>query len=170
MQSLAILAAYAWGTRLAAIFDWESVKRAIFDWESVKRCPEAALVGMAAAVFSAVWSGHDPYPTPEESRSFVEDYANARGVPMGADERSLVDAAYSYAVAYGARCEYSDEALGIFGDAAAPSGRQTLLRRRLLTSFDVAGRTGARLNQVCDVQLTARRSSRRRRRIGAVQR
>jgi hypothetical protein len=102
---------------------------AIFDWDSVRRCREPALVGMTAAAFTADWSGAIvPYPTPEESQSFVEDYSAARGEPMTAGERSVADAAYTYQVAYGARCEYSDEVLKVFANESPARGWRALLR------------------------------------------
>lgn len=103
--------------------------RAIVDWDAVVRAPEAVLVGQAAAGWTVVWGQPDPYPTVAEARAFVAAYEEARGQPFDRDERDLLDAAHGYVVAYGARCEHSDERTG---RAASPAhdGWRRLLEAR----------------------------------------
>jgi Phosphotransferase enzyme family len=103
---------------------------AIFDWDSVARSPEPALVGKTAASFTSSWEDGacDPYPSGEEVSAFVADYELARGLPFTSDERKTADAAYTYSLAYHARCEHSDATLGVFPDMDAVRGWRSLLR------------------------------------------
>ena len=80
-----------------------------YDWQSVCRCTEAALIGFAAHAFCADWSRDDPrqVPTLADARAFVADYESARGEPFDPDERRLCGAAFTYSVAYTARCGYA---------------------------------------------------------------
>lgn len=104
---------------------------AIFDWDSVKLCAEPALVGSNATGFTANWeSGVDPYPSPEESDSFVADYESARGAPFTTGEKRIVDAARLYRLAYSARCEHSDVTLGILPELPG-RGWRFLLRANM---------------------------------------
>jgi hypothetical protein len=105
---------------------------AIFDWDSVCAVPEPALVGYDAAAFTADWSNAtiDQLPTLEESAAFISDYEAARGGGFTEGERHTADGAHLYSVAYGARCEHSDAALGIFPDAGVDQGWRGLLRAR----------------------------------------
>jgi hypothetical protein len=91
---------------------------AIFDWDSVCTCPEAVLVGAASVHFTTDWSepSTDPFPSPDESSAFVNEYEEARGRRFASRDRELVDAAQIYRLAYGARCDHSDALLGIFPD------------------------------------------------------
>lgn len=101
---------------------------AVFDWDSLARGPEALVVGQAAAGFSIVWGQADPHPSVAEAAAFVADYEAARGAPFDRAQRNVVDAAHGYVVAYGARCEHSDERTGRC--APAPEGWRRLLRAR----------------------------------------
>jgi hypothetical protein len=103
---------------------------AIFDWDSVAVLPEPALVGGAAAGFTADWSdpGREPRPSRDESRGFVRDYEFARGHPFTDWERESADAAYVYALAYNARCEHSDVVRGVFSDPGIEHGWRGLLK------------------------------------------
>lgn len=85
---------------------------AVFDWDSLARGPEALVVGQAAAGFSITWSQADPHPSVEEAVAFIAAYEDARGAPFDSEERDALDAAHGYVVAYGARCEHSDERTG----------------------------------------------------------
>ena len=87
---------------------------------------EPALAGYAAHGFTADWSVSPPaaVPVAEEALGFLEDYERARGASFSDAERACAQAALVYATAYGARCEHSDERLGIgFAD-----GYRLLLR------------------------------------------
>lgn len=85
---------------------------AVLDWDALVRAPEPVLVGQAAAGCTIVWGRPDPHPTIAEARAFVAAYEAARGAPFDPDERDLLDAAHGYVVAYGARCEHSDDHTG----------------------------------------------------------
>jgi Phosphotransferase enzyme family len=103
---------------------------AIFDWDSVCTCPEAVLVAAASVHFTTDWSDSstDPFPSPDESSAFVNEYEQARGRRFASRDRELVEAAQIYRLAYGARCEHSDSLLGLFPDADGESGFAALLR------------------------------------------
>ncbi len=98
---------------------------AVVDWDALARAPEPVLVGQAAAGCTIVWGRPGPHPTLAEARAFVAAYEDARGAPFSPDERDLLDAARGYVVAYGARCEHSDEATGR-GDPGADGWRRLL--------------------------------------------
>ena len=100
---------------------------AVLDWDSLVRAPEAVLVGQAAAGWTIVWGQPDPHPTVAEARAFAAAYGTARGRPFDPAELALLDAAHGYVVAYGARCEHSDE---ITGRGPASTGWRDLLRER----------------------------------------
>lgn len=100
---------------------------AVFDWDALARGPEALVVGQAAAGFSIVWGQVDPHPSVDEAAAFVSAYETARGVPFDPQERDVLDAAHGYVVAYGARCEHSDERTG---RAQATDGWRRLLSVR----------------------------------------
>jgi hypothetical protein len=80
-----------------------------FDWDSLCKDREPALVGSDAHAFCADWSRSDraQAPTLDEARAFVAVYERARGRPFDRDERTLCGAAFTYAVAYTARCVHS---------------------------------------------------------------
>ena len=103
---------------------------AIFDWDSVAFCPEPALVGATATTFTANWANArvDPYPSPEETGAFVADYEASWGSSFNDAEARTADAAHVYSLAYSARCEHSDAALGIFPDLHPDRGWRSLLR------------------------------------------
>ncbi len=104
---------------------------AIFDWDSVCTCPEAVLVAAASVHFTTDWSDSstDPFPSPDESSAFVNEYEEARGRRFASRDRELVDAAQIYRLAYGARCEHSDSLLGVFPDVdGGERGFAALLR------------------------------------------
>src|SRR3954453_1043829 len=99
---------------------------AVYDWHSLSVTAEPALAGYAAHGFTADWSASPPpaVPSPEEALGFLADYETARGAPFSDAERASARAALVYSAAYAARCEHSDETLGI-GEAA---GYRELLR------------------------------------------
>ncbi|MET0904049.1 MAG: hypothetical protein ABWZ52_12475 [Acidimicrobiales bacterium] len=118
------------GTRVVAIYDWDSLGLA----------SEPAIVGQAAGGFPIDWrAGHpDPPPTVDEMRAFVGDYERARGAPFTATELDALDAANLTMIAYGARCQHSDQQLRPdLGDNRA-IGWPRLLRERGERCFDTA--------------------------------
>jgi Ser/Thr protein kinase RdoA (MazF antagonist) len=128
--------AAAGGERVVGHVDWRAehvhvdqtgTVVAVFDWDSLVRAPEAAVVGQAAAGWTIVWSRPDPHPSVAEGRAFVAAYEAARGRPFADGEREVLDAAHGYVVAYGARCELSDE---VTGRGPASTGWRDLLRSR----------------------------------------
>jgi phosphotransferase family enzyme len=80
-----------------------------FDWESLCEECEAALVGITAHMFCADWSREDvaQAPTIEEAAAFVADYEAAAGRTFTLAERALCGAAFTYSVAYTARCGHA---------------------------------------------------------------
>jgi hypothetical protein len=98
---------------------------AVYDWQSLSVVTEPALAGYAAHGFTADWSASPPprVPTPDEALGFVADYETARHAPFNEAERASARAALVYSAAYGARCEHSDERLGI----GSSSGYRELL-------------------------------------------
>jgi hypothetical protein len=88
---------------------------ATYDWQSLALVREPELVGAAAHAFTADWRTPQTrrLPTLDEARAFVTDYEAARGARFPPAEREAIDAGWVYATAYGARCEHSDERLGL---------------------------------------------------------
>ena len=103
---------------------------AIYDWDSLGLVPEAALVGVTSAVHPVDWRLDlpDPLPTLEQVDAFVVDYERARGEPFDEVEREVLAAAQRWVISYGARCQHSDRALGIFPDVDHTRGWPRLLR------------------------------------------
>jgi hypothetical protein len=104
------------GRPVAAHMDWSGEHfrfegdevTAVYDWESLALRPEAQVVGVAAATFTA-----NPAlmaaiaPAPEETHAFVDEYDAARGDPLKAVDRERVAAMATYVIAYIARCEHA---------------------------------------------------------------
>lgn len=121
---------FDWRTQNLAFAGAEVV--AIYDWDSVTLAPEPWIVGGAAGGFCIDWRDDhsDPPPTLVAMRAFVRDYEAARGRPFAAAERRVLDAANLWMVAYGARCQHSDQLLRPdLGDNVA-IGWPRLLRER----------------------------------------
>lgn len=128
-------------------FDWRSENLgfereaivAIYDWDSVGCAPEPIIVGMCASQFCSDWTAGevDPLPTVEEMLAFVSDYEAARGLPFSDEDRTDLDAANLWNVAYGARCQHSDTILNPESAAADDSCWFRLLRQRGDHLFDV---------------------------------
>jgi aminoglycoside phosphotransferase (APT) family kinase protein len=83
------------------------VVRAIYDMDSVAWIDEMRALASAAVHFTYRGDGTWTWPSRAEARGFVRAYADARGAPLGDDERAKLDAAAIYAMAYTARCEHS---------------------------------------------------------------
>jgi hypothetical protein len=112
-------------------FDGDHVV-AIYDWDSLALASEPAIVGQAAGGFPIDWrAGYaDPPPTVDQMRAFVADYERARGTEFTPNELDALDAANLAMIAYGARCQHSDQQLRPdLGDNAA-IGWPRLLRER----------------------------------------
>jgi hypothetical protein len=73
---------------------------------------------------------HDPLPSLDEMRAFVDDYERARGKSFTRRERALLDAGNLMVCAYGARCQQSDIALHPDVGGTPAAGWQRLLRER----------------------------------------
>jgi hypothetical protein len=106
---------------------------AIYDWDSVALVPEAALVGSTSVVHPIDWRLElpDPLPTLEQLDGFVADYEATRGAPFDDDEREVVIAGQRWTASYGARCQHSDDLLGLFPDVDHSRGWPRLLRELL---------------------------------------
>jgi hypothetical protein len=76
--------------------------RAVLDWDSVAALPEAALVGVAAAIFAPT------PPTVEESSGFLAAYQRARGRSFGREEVEISWAAGSWTRTFDAKKESVD--------------------------------------------------------------
>jgi len=73
----------------------------VHDWDSVVSRPEAALAGIAAAVYPAC--GGPGTATLEESEAFLEAYEQVRGQPWSVDEWQVGWAAGLWTRAYNAK-------------------------------------------------------------------
>ncbi len=111
------------GTRVAAIYDWDSVGLV----------PEAALVGSASVVHPIDWRRElpDPLPTLQQVDGFVADYEAARGTAFASDEREILAAGQRWVTSYGARCQHSDDLLGLFPEVDHSRGWPRLLHELL---------------------------------------
>jgi hypothetical protein len=113
---------------------FESAKPVVaFDWDSLCREAEPALVGFTAHAFCADWTRehHPQAPTFDEARAFVAEYEAARGKTFDIEERRLCGAAFTYSMAYTARCRHAlgnDERAtpGTFQQLVATLGRRML--------------------------------------------
>ena len=83
---------------------------AVYDWDSLKILREPALTGGVAHLFTSDFRVPErvQLPTLDEALAFIADYEAARGAPFSGEEHAVVCAALTYAMAYTARCEYSD--------------------------------------------------------------
>jgi hypothetical protein len=106
---------------------------AIYDWDSVALVPEAALVGSASVIHPVDWRLEQPDPLPafEQLDGFVADYEAARGASFGDDEHEVLAAGQRWVASYGARCQHSDDLLGLFPDVDHSRGWPRLLRELL---------------------------------------
>lgn len=76
----------------------DSKPTVVYDWDSVCSGPEAVIVGEASAGFTT-----EPWPTVDETVTFVADYERARTSRFTKDEHQMAGAAAVYARAYAAR-------------------------------------------------------------------
>jgi hypothetical protein len=91
------------------------------------------LVGSASVIHPVDWrlEQPDPLPTLEQLDGFVADYEAARGTPFGDGERKVLASAQRWVTSYGARCQHSDDVLGIFPDVDHSRDWPRLLRQLL---------------------------------------
>jgi hypothetical protein len=106
---------------------------AIYDWDSVGLVPEAALVGSASVIHpvDSRLEQPDPLPTLDQLDGFVADYEAARGAPFDDDEREVLAAGQRWVASFGARCQHSDDLLGLFPDVDRSRGWPRLLSELL---------------------------------------
>lgn len=80
-----------------------------YDWDSLCHEHETVLIGSVAHAFTADWTLDDPRQAPsiDEARAFVADYEAARGRAFTRAEHKVVSAAFTYGVAYTARCGHA---------------------------------------------------------------
>jgi hypothetical protein len=106
---------------------------AIYDWDSVALVPEPALVASSSVIHPIDWrlDQPDPLPTLDELDAFVADYEAARGTAFDEAERELLAAGQRWVATYGARCQHSDDVLGVFPDVDHSRGWPRLLRELL---------------------------------------
>ena len=92
---------------------------AIYDWDSVALVPEPALVGSASVMHPIDWrlERPDPLPTLAQLDGFVADYEAVRGAPFSDHEHEVLAAGQRWIASYGARCQHSDDLLGIFPES-----------------------------------------------------
>lgn len=103
---------------------------AIYDWDSIGLVPEAALVGAGSVIHPVDWrlEHPDPLPTLTQVDGFVADYERARGAVFHDVERTTLSAGQRWVTSYGARCQHSDDVLGVFPDVDHSRGWPRLLR------------------------------------------
>jgi hypothetical protein len=106
---------------------------AVYDWDSVALGPEAAVVGSASVIHPVDWrlEQPDPLPTLDQLDGFVTDYEAARGGTFDDHEREVLTAAQRWIASYGARCQHSDDLLGMFPNVDHSKGWPRLLRQLL---------------------------------------
>jgi len=81
-----------------------------YDWQSLAVGTEPALIGQIGHTFTVDLGIEQRRrrPTLAGFSAFVADYESARCRSFTGAERKAIDAAWVYAIAYGARCEHSD--------------------------------------------------------------
>jgi hypothetical protein len=113
--------------------DWEAQNMAwadgrpvtVFDWDSLAARPEAAVAGLAAAVFPAgsvaagAAGGSVAGASLAETQTFLAAYETARGAPFPAAEREVAWAAGLWVLAFNARKEAAGAASGPRQDVLA---------------------------------------------------
>jgi hypothetical protein len=125
-----------WGPPIAGHGDWsgkhfrfaEGRITVIYDWDSLAGRPETALVGVAAMTYTTRFDLPDVprAPSPEEMSAFVDEYSDAREVPLSRSERTQISAHGLLIAAYTARCEHC--ALDGYDAEADPASFTTTLR------------------------------------------
>ena len=80
---------------------------AVWDWDSIVALPEAAVAGLAAAVYPA--NGEGTEATVEESDAFLAAYETARGRTFSEDERRVAWAAGLWNRSFDAKKQFATE-------------------------------------------------------------
>ncbi len=88
------------------------VLHCVHDWDSLAVRSEAAIAGLAAAVFPTASRAPD-MASLEASRAFLVAYADCRGRPWSAGERQVAWAAGLWVLAYNARLEQAEGRSGL---------------------------------------------------------
>lgn len=106
---------------------------AVYDLDSVALGPDAAVVGSASVIHPVDWrlEQPDPLPTLDQLDGFVADYEAARGGTFDDDECEVLTAAQLWIASYGARCQHSDDLLGMFPNVDHSKGWPRILRQLL---------------------------------------
>jgi aminoglycoside phosphotransferase (APT) family kinase protein len=94
---------------------------AIYDWDSVALVPEPALVGSASVMHPIDGRLERPGPLPTLAQ-LVADYEALRGAPFSDHEHEVLAVGQRWIASYGARCQHSDDLLGIFPDVDQSRG------------------------------------------------
>ena len=120
---------------------------AIFDWDSVALVPEAALVGNTSVIHPIDWrlERPDPLPTLAQLDGFVADYEARRGAPFSVHEHEVLTAGQRWIASYGARCQRSDDLLGIFPDVDHSAAGRASSASSSIGSASPIGRVATRL-------------------------
>ena len=113
---------------------------AIYDWDSVALVPEPALVGSASVMhpIDGRLERPDPLPTLAQLDGFVADYEAVCGAPFSDHEHEVLAAGQRWIASYGARCQHSDDLVGIFPDVDQSRGWPRILREFLDRSAPAA--------------------------------
>lgn len=106
---------------------------AIYDWDSLGLVSEATLVGTASVAHPVDWRLDlpDPLPTLDQVDDFVAAYETTRGAAFTDEEARALRAGQLWLASYGARCQHSDDILGLFPDVDHSLGWPRLLRELL---------------------------------------
>ena len=95
----------------------------VYDWDSLGLRTELQALGIAAATFTSNFEMDLFYaPAPDEVTVFIEEYAQARPVPLSKNEVLGAHAVAAYLMAYTARCEHALGNRGHFNEALARFG------------------------------------------------
>jgi len=106
---------------------WSNSKAVVVhDWDSACTLPEAAIVGIAAAIFPA--TGGDEAATVDQSEEFIATYLTATGRPWSAEEHSVAWAAGLWALAYNAKGCFIGSDGGPVADRLETESEQRLAR------------------------------------------
>jgi hypothetical protein len=81
---------------------------AVYDWDSLDTGSETVIVGNAAMTFTTRFDLPDlkRWPSPDETRAFIDEYSAARSSPLNRAERQRIAACATLLAAYTARCEH----------------------------------------------------------------
>jgi hypothetical protein len=98
----------------------------VYDWDSACVLPEAAIAGLASVMFAM--SADSPGASLAESSDFLGAYALARGQNWSREEQEVAWAAGVWTMAYNAKGEALDNAVGAASAMLLAQGRERLRR------------------------------------------